>query len=175
MMRLDRITDAGDARVGRLLALYEESFPAEERRPVEQMRRFVEGKREMFFNAVECDGELCGLFVYWRFEEFYYLEYLAVYPEMRNRKIGQQVLDYIAAHLEGTRLMEVEPAETEMAARRVAYYRRNGYEVLDERYTQPGYRRGELALPLWIMGNRPTERLKEFEERIREEVYWCED
>lgn len=174
-MRLTRITDAGDARLERLLALYGEAFPAEERRPVEQMRRFVEEKREMVFNAVECDGELCGLFVYWRFEEFYYLEYLAVYPEMRNRKIGQQVLDHIAGHLSGVRLMEVEPADGGMAARRVEYYRRNGYEVLDEHYVQPGYRKGEYALPLWIMGNRPTDRLREFEERIREEVYWNEE
>ncbi len=47
---------------------------------------------------------------------------------MRNLKIGQQVLDYIAEHLDGMRLLE-EPTTDEMTTRRVNYYRRNGYEI----------------------------------------------
>ena len=60
----------------------------------------------MYFNAIECDGELSGMFVYWDIGDFYYLEHLAVFPEMRNKKIGQQVLDYVAEHLKGVRLLE---------------------------------------------------------------------
>lgn len=42
------------------------------------------------------------------------------------------MLDYVAEHLKGVRLLEVEPTEDEMTTRRVNYYRRNGYEVLDK-------------------------------------------
>lgn len=171
-MNLIRVTDPNDANLKRLITLYEEAFPASERRKIEQLKRLIEEKDEMFFNAIECDDELCGLFIYWKFEEFYYLEHLAVYPEMRNKKIGQQVLDYIATNLQGLRLLEVEPAESEMTTRRVNYYRRNGYEVLDCDYIQPSYHSREYMLPLWIMGNYPTTRLKEFVEQIRQEVYW---
>ena len=61
----------------------------------------------MHFNMIESDGELCGLFVYWDMGEFYYLEHLAVAPHMRNRKIGQQVLEHVETSLPGIRLLEV--------------------------------------------------------------------
>ena len=41
MMQLIRITDSDDAFLKRLISLYEESFPLEERRPVEQLKRLI--------------------------------------------------------------------------------------------------------------------------------------
>ena len=171
MMKLIRITSANDKSLDRLIPLYEESFPAEERREIGQLKRMIETQPSMYFNAIECDNELCGLFVYWELGDFYYLEHLAVYPEMRNKKIGQQVLDYVAANLPGLRLLEVEPTEDEMTTRRVNYYRRNGYEVIEKSYVQPSYHDYTDACQLWIMGNEVTPRLAEFTERIKKEVY----
>lgn len=113
MMTLIRITSADDSRLNRLIPLYEESFPESERRKIGQLKRMIENHAPMYFNAIECDGELSGMFVYWDMGDFYYLEHLAVFPEMRNKKIGQQVLDYVAEHLKGVRLLEVEPTEDE--------------------------------------------------------------
>ena len=161
-MTLSRITSADDSRLNRLIPLYEESFPESERRKIGQLKRMIENHTPMYFNAIECDGELSGMFVYWDMGDFYYLEHLAVFPEMRNKKIGQQVLDYVAGHLKGLRLLEVE---------RVNYYRRNGYKVLDKTYVQPSYHAMENACPLWIMGNEDSPRLSEQVERIKEEVY----
>ena len=78
MMQLIRITDSDDAFLKRLISLYEESFPLEERRPVEQLKRLIKSADSMHFNAVVLDGELCGLFVFWDFETFYYLEHFAI-------------------------------------------------------------------------------------------------
>lgn len=171
MMNLVHITSPADSALDRLIPLYEESFPEEERREITQLKRLVAGQPAMYFNAIECDGELCGLFVYWKLDGFYYLEHLAVYPAMRNKKIGQQVLDYVAVHLPGLRLLEVEPTTDEMTTRRVNYYRRNGYEVLDKTYVQPSYHSQGDACPLWIMGNEASPRLAEFVEKIKQEVY----
>lgn len=171
MMNLVHITRPDDSLLDRLIPLYEESFPEEERRGIAQLKRLIAGQPAMCFNAIECDGELSGLFVYWELDGFYYLEHLAVYPAMRNKKIGQQVLDYVAIRLKGLRLLEVEPTTDEMTTRRVNYYRRNGYEVLDKTYIQPSYHGQGDACPLWIMGNEETPRLAEFVEKIKEEVY----
>ncbi len=90
---------------------------------------------------------------------------------MRNLKVGQQVLDYIAEHLDDTRLLEVEPTTDEMTTRRVNYYRRNGYEILDKTYMQPSYDEDIEVGNLWIMGNRKSDRLQEFIERIKQVAY----
>ncbi|KIO43379.1 MULTISPECIES: GNAT family N-acetyltransferase [Porphyromonadaceae] len=171
MMNLIRITSPDDRNLDRLIPLYEDAFPAEERRDIGQLRRMIKEKSDMYFSVVECDGELCGFFVYWDMKDFYYLEHLAVYPSMRNKKIGQQVLNYVADHLKGIRLLEVEPMQDEMTTRRVRYYQRNGYQVLEEEYIQPSYDGVRDSCPLWIMGNQHSERLPEFIETIKRKVY----
>ena len=74
MMTLIRITSADDSRLNRLIPLYEESFPESERRKIGQLKRMIENHAPMYFNAIECDGELSGMFVYWDMGDFYYLE-----------------------------------------------------------------------------------------------------
>lgn len=175
MISLRRIRSAEDATFQKLVALYTEAFPAEERREIAQLEELLREETLMSFNAVECDGELAGLFVYWDFGTFYYLEHLAVYAEMRNKKIGQQVLDWVKEHLQGIRLLEVEPAETEIATRRINYYQRNGYLILDKNYMQPSYRPGGEAFPLWVMGNeagQADEVMQGQIQMIKDKVYY---
>ena len=110
MIQLRRITQVNDPDLSRLMDLYILSFPEEERRDEKQLFRMIETVPEMSFNAVEENGELCGLSVFWDLGEFYYMEHLAVFPEMRNRKIGQQILDYWKNHLPKLQILEAEPA-----------------------------------------------------------------
>lgn len=159
-----------------LATLYAEAFPLSERRDISQLRHLICSQPAMSLNALICDGEFAGLFVYWNLEEFWYLEHLAVFPEMRNKKIGQQLLDWVEKHLHGVRLLEVEPAGEEITTRRINYYRRNGYEVLDKTYRQPSYRDMEDSFPLWIMGNDvtiPIDVLNRYIGKIKEIVYYA--
>ncbi|MGL4293346.1 MAG: GNAT family N-acetyltransferase [Bacteroidales bacterium] len=171
MIHVYRITDRDDERLKTLVGLYEEAFPAEERRSREQLYYLIEGNDKMFFNAVEIEGELAGLFVYWNMNDFYYLEHLAVFASMRNKEIGRQILDYASLQLNGLRLLEVEPDDTEMAARRINYYKRNGYAILNRNYIQPSYAAHEDACPLWIMGNQENAEIEKYIEQIKETVY----
>lgn len=175
MVTLRRITNPEDRDYLTLTSLYTEAFPAEERRELQQLEEMLAAEPAMYFNAVECDVQLAGLFVYWDFGTFYYLEHLAVFAGMRNKKIGQQILDWVKEHLKGIRLLEVEPAETEMAVRRIHYYERNGYRILDQQYLQPSYTAGGTAFPLWIMGNESPAHpavLQEQLQKIKDKVYY---
>ena len=100
---------------------------------------------------------------------------MAVFAEMRNKKIGQQILDWVKEQLQGVRLLEVEPAETEMATRRIHYYERNGYRILDRNYLQPPYVKGGRDFPLWVMGNgsgQSAEVLNRQIQTIKNKVYY---
>lgn len=81
------------------------------------------------------------------------------------------MLEHVETSLPGIRLLEVEPARGRADHRRVAFYRRNGYRIVDRSYVQPSYENFGDAAPLWIMGNDTPERLPEFIERIKKEVY----
>jgi len=175
MVVLRRITNTEDDSLNQLFSLYTEAFIPVERRDINQLKYFIENQPKMYFNAIEEEGELCGLFVYWDFDSFQYLEYFAVFPEKRNKKIGEQVLRNIAQHTKTPRILEVEPAVNEITTQRINYYRRNGYEILERDYIQPSYRQdSEEGISLWIMGNLEAAHphlLKEYIQTVKKEVY----
>lgn len=124
-----------------LLELYIDAFPPEERRPVDKM---PPADPAFNFYAV---GD-AGLLTAWEFPDFTYVEHFAVYPHMRGSGIGSEAL----AALNGTVVLEVEPPETgEMARRRIAFYERNGFRLLDVDYLQPPYSPGLPSVPLRLM------------------------
>ena len=171
MIQLRRITQIDDPALDQLVNLYILSFPEEERRDLSQLNKMIQSVPNMFFNAVEMDGELCGLAVYWDFDDFYYLEHLAVFPEKRNHKLGGQVLNHWRDNLKKMRIMEVEPAEDELTTRRVKFYQRNGYQILDKDYVQLSYRKDEGVAPLWIMASDESEQLPRFVQIIKDKAY----
>ena len=85
MVTLKRITQAEDEAFRKLTALYTEAFPVEERREIGQLGELLHTEPAMYFNAVECDGQLAGLFVYWDFGSFYYLEHRS-----EERRVGKE-------------------------------------------------------------------------------------
>ncbi len=152
---VDILRDPADPGWEEILRLYESAFPKNERRDPEVARQMAAQRPEMEFGRVRAvpGGALAGLVVLWRFGDFTYLEHLAVEASLRGGGTGRWILDWLNRTTCGFCLLEVEPeGATPMAARRIAYYRRNGYEILDRDYLQFPYREGDAPLPLWLMG-----------------------
>lgn len=125
----------------KLMELYESAFPAEERRPSDQMPPDDPAFR---FYAIADHGLLTA----WEFPGVTYVEHFAVYPETRGNGIGSSVL----AELQGAVILEVEPPEQSTEARRrIAFYERNGFRLLDVDYMQPSYAPGLPSIPLRLM------------------------
>ncbi len=172
MIELNRITRREDMPEA-LMRLYEESFPDEERRCRKQLFYLLENRNALFFCEIRYNGQSAGLFVYWRLNGFCFLEHLAIFPVMRNHNIGSRLLAYIDRYLPGPRLLEVEPADDGMAGRRIRYYERNGYAVVEKDYVQPAFDPTKRPIPLWIMCNQPlSDRQRaDYVRTIVEEVY----
>ena len=130
--------------------IYFEAFPPEEQRPWHLLLQ-SDGKPE--FKAIY-DGEtLAGMVTYWNFDTFVYIEHLAIDPSLRGSGLGAQTLAYLRQELALPLLLEVEPPcpENSMAARRIGFYRRNGFEILPYDYIQPPYSPGLPSVPLLLM------------------------
>lgn len=123
------------------MALYETAFPPEERRPSEMM---PPSDPAFHFYAI---GD-SGLLTTWEFPGVTYVEHFAVYPETRGQGVGGKAL----GELQGAVILEVEPPEqSPEAARRVRFYERNGFRLLDVDYMQPSYAPGLPSIPLRLM------------------------
>lgn len=128
------------------LQLYTGAFPEEERRPADNL--VPDDKAFAMYNIAIPGEPVAGLITLWDFGTFRYVEHFAIDPTLRGQGVGRAVLDA----LEGPLLLEVEPAEmSSEATRRIAFYERAGFRVLDFPYIQPPYSAGLPSVELRLM------------------------
>lgn len=128
------------------IEIYENAFPPEERRPREAVHPADEAFR--LYNISTSQRAVAGLLTAWDFGRFTYIEHFAVHPSLRGAGIGACALKSFACPL----LIEVEPPETgHTARRRIAFYERQGFRLLDFPYIQPPYTPALPSVELRLM------------------------
>jgi GNAT superfamily N-acetyltransferase len=149
-------------------ALYEASFPPDQREPVEVMVKTIRTGRGVVIRARSA-GQTIGLASAHLLERppAVFLVYLAVRPESRGRRIGSALFERIwqtgAARLEDRRLIpqcytwEVEKPELAaddtaraLARKRIAFFQRCGGRELLPGYYQPPVN-GPVPVPMLLM------------------------
>lgn len=166
------ITSGTDERLSCLLRLYAGSFPFEERRTKDQLKAMI-GHEKMNFIALQAGDQLAGLMIWWNFSRFGYIEHFAVFPELRGNQIGSTALQRIRARSAKT-LLEAEKPSDEMSERRIAFYQRNGFDVVDPHYLQPPYRKKGKPISMYLLSDLADwnmDNLQAAVALIRKEVY----
>lgn len=144
--------------------IMERSFPPDERRTGDEQEALL--KKPNYRIYVHGDGESDDILAFaavWLFEDFVFLEHLAVSPEHRNGGLGAEILRELHKWAGRMICLEVEPPETELAARRIAFYQRCGLFLNHYPYIQPPISRGRNPVPLLIMTSGRAIEQQEFE------------
>ena len=138
--------------------IMEASFPVDERRPFDEQRALLEDPAYQIYVCKAPGSEDIAAFVaVWEFESVAFLEHFAVAPQCRNGGLGAKVLKELVEQTGKTVCLEAELPETEIAARRIAFYERNGLFLNPYPYLQPPISEGCNAVPLQIMtSGRPV-------------------
>lgn len=137
------------------LALYEEAFPNDQRRPYNNkadLARFA--SQHLKFHALEAveDGKLVGFLTYWVFNKFTYIEHFAVRSDCRCGGIGTAILQHMIKNVGSELLLEVELPLTDNDRRRIAFYKRLGFRLNESfLYTQPPYTPDSDEVPMRLM------------------------
>ncbi|MFD2999551.1 GNAT family N-acetyltransferase [Pontibacter toksunensis] len=155
--------------------LYEESFPAKERRHFQQLLTLL-SEPDMYFFAVVAAKEVLGLCIYWQLEGFFFLEHLAIEPSHQGCGIGRQVMQWLLARTGKKLVLEVERQEDEQSIKRIQFYQRLlGFTLhSDFDYHQPPYQKGGQPVPLYLMTAEPVAEAAELERiasHIKHRVY----
>ena len=131
-------------KISRLYSAYEKTFPADERRDEEQFLTLIE-KPDCYIFGVNFEEKLVGYLILWELETCYFLEHFEVFEEFRNLKLGEKILTELKVKMNRI-VLESEPRNLDdMVARRIGFYERNGFSVIDENYLQPSYGEGKNA------------------------------
>jgi len=154
--------------------LYLEAFPDNERRTLEGLRNQFLNQKECSVDLIKGGDKLLGLCVYWNFDNFSYLEHMAVFPEIRGMKAGEKTLEILKTRLPQPVILEVEPPDEEISRRRVNFYLRNGFYLHELQYIQPSYHGIAPGPELKLMSTQAdisNQALSNFAQVIRVKVY----
>lgn len=138
------------------LTLYNQSFPADQRRiykDEQHFSRFINEKSGKFNVLAAKEKDLfLGFISYWKFNGYVYVEHFAVAPEYRGKRIGTLLLNYLFVEVGRNVLLEVEYPEDGISKDRIRFYERNGFGKREEvNYMQPPYSPGQTPVKLLLM------------------------
>lgn len=148
-MTLQRLNETNKHHFDNAFALYESSFPREERRDMPEQERAMKNENYHFDLILEGD-ELYGVMLYWETEDFVFLEHFTTMPQIRGRGYGARALDLLKAKNK-TVLLEIEPPVDEMSIRRYEFYKRNGFKMNPYYHIQAKYHLGDEDLELKVL------------------------
>ena len=121
------IRKALDSELDKILEIYIEAFPKEERKPFDIICEHNRiGKAELC--AIVIDGKVGGMVHTYLFEDFAMVDYFAIHKDKRNLGVGTQIIDLIRKKYKGYKIyLEIEDASIgKMQKRRLEFYKRCG-------------------------------------------------
>ena len=133
-----------------IFSLMERSFPEDEYRPRMAQRALLARSEDRLY-GYRIGERLVALAAVWELGDITFLEHLAVDPNCRGGGLGTSALKELLERYDGRLCLEVELPETDLAARRIGFYRRNGFFLNQHPYIQPALGPGRKPVPLRIM------------------------
>lgn len=138
-----QLLPARDEMLESMEALYEEAFPAAERKPF-QMLLDRRGGGQVELLAIRGEQGFRGLAITAMDRDLVLLDYFAVAPSQRGQGTGSRALGLIGEYYRGKRLfLEIEEPDPQAGnqlqrLKRLAFYRRNGYRDIGVRVALNG-------------------------------------
>ncbi|WP_124641599.1 MULTISPECIES: GNAT family N-acetyltransferase [Amniculibacterium] len=169
-MHFQQLTHLDTVSLEKIFDSYELSFPADERRSEVQFQALIKNHDATIF-AIDVEDEMIGYLITWFLGKVVFIEHFEVFEVFRNKKYGAKILSEFSKmhpHL----VLESEPSTlNEMAARRIGFYERNGFHVIDDKYIQPAYDPEKNNLQLYLMSNFTVDEVQALVQEIHTKVY----
>ena len=165
---LNRENPPSDQMRDQILQLMSISFPSSERRTTAGQRVLFAQPDYMVLVACR-DEQVMAFLTWWEIDDFRFVEHFASDPALRGQGIGGKMLDMFLDAGKTACVLEVELPENDYARRRIAFYRRHGFEICPFDYMQLPLRPDADPMPLALMSTQPLTR-KQFE-RVRDALY----
>ena len=148
----------------------QKSFPHEELRREADAIAILDNPAYAIYHLI-ADGERVGFITLWELEGGVFGEHFVIYEAHRNRGLGGEAIDAVTARF-GKMILEAEHPVSEIAARRLNFYRRHGFAVNPQTYFQPSYHEGEDDVPLALL-SYPELLTDDAFDRAVTEIYAC--
>lgn len=132
--------------------VYNSSFPENERRDFSLIPKLITQEQGAFdFMVIEDNSKPIGILGIWEFEDFIFIEHIAVEKSQRNKSYGKNIMNYLINQYSKPIVLEVEPPKEEYSIRRIRFYIRLGFRFLNIDYFQPPYVKKNPMLNMYLL------------------------
>ena len=145
-----RFKNISDNHFKKAWKIYEDAFPIEERRLLNQQINVMK-ESNYHFDIMIDKNELIGILLWWDFETLRHIEYFATSTKHRNKGFGKQILENFMNDNDKPILLEVELPYSTINKRRIKFYERIGYKLNQHYYEVPPFIEGNNPLQLLLM------------------------
>lgn len=152
-MKSIHIQDETSPFFAEALEVYRASFPPNERRTLAgQTQLFHSPKYRL--DAWVGKQHFIGIMAWWDFDEYRYVEHLAVHPDSRSGGYGAKLMHDWLSWDERPVYLEIEEPVDELTKRRRGFYQRLGFVQNPGRHLQPPYDGKGDGVPMVVL-SRP--------------------
>lgn len=145
-----QLTDVSVKDYSEIQAILKKTFPLNELQP--DQRQLENLKRtDLFGKALRQNDQIVALLLGYQQPDYLFLEYFAVSETLRGQGLGGRFLQAVLKQTQVPVILEVEPPETEISARRIAFYERLGFVLNPQDYQMPDLGGGHGCLKLHLM------------------------
>lgn len=128
------------------------SLPKAELRSYNDQKSLLNNKRYKLTTHKNKNQEIDAFMAVWEFDEYNYIEHLAVRENSRSKGIGGSILSqYLSLNSDKLVIVEVDPPIDEQSCRRVRFYENKGFVMNDFKHYQPELQKGMGKIELRIM------------------------
>lgn len=136
-------------------AIYSVSFPPHEQRDRKQ-QEYAFSFDNYYLDCLIEENRFLAFIAYWEFEEYIYIEHLAVNPDYRNEHIGSRALQEMIDNKQKKILLEIDPFTTDIARKRYHFYQRLGFVINSYDHRHPPYHKKFPAHELILLSSGQT-------------------
>jgi len=140
-MKTVRLQSTADPLYESFRIIYDVSFPIYEQRTVAQ-QEYAFSFSCYYLEAYIVDEALIGFIAYWEFTSYLYVEHFAIHPDQRGKGTGKKILEHLIQIHPKYILLEIDPVQDEISARRLHFYRSLGFIENSYQHIHPAYRKG---------------------------------
>lgn len=149
-MEFIKVEDSKSKHFKESWKIYNSSFPSDEKRDVNMQVKLFDNATYSFYSVYE--GKiLVGIIAYWKFEDFLFVEHLAIKENCKGKGLGTMVLKKFINEKNGKIVVEVERPKTKIAQKRIGFYERAGFQLNKYGYIQPPYSKDKNPVPMFLM------------------------
>ena len=153
MLNFHHVTCVSCPHFSNLYNLYILAFPLNERRSWAGLEFELSYEKRFCAHALVQNDKFVGLFNYWTFDRFFYIEHIAISPSMRGKNIGTEAMQVFMSQTKLPIILEVEMPTNPTAIGRINFYEKLGFSVVAHKYAQPPYEEDGFLIPMQLMTN----------------------